>query len=246
MTGGTAYVGCAGWSLNAEAQKNVSAGASHLERYAATFNCTEIDSSFYRHHQPKTYARWASSVPAGFRFAVKMPKAVTHDARLAGAPGEIGQFLAEVSVLGDRLGPVLVQLPPSLAYDAGIAAEFFADMRRRFDGDLVCEPRHASWFVPEAERLLVEHRVARVAADPASQPEAAEPGGWPGLVYVRLHGSPEVYRSKYAPAFLETVADRIRAAVAARIPAWTILDNTMLGHAFFDAVAIRDRVSAPA
>ena len=96
-------------------------------------------------------------------------------------------------VLGAKLAVVLAQLPPSFAFDEPVAVAFFAVLRARFAGHVAFEPRHASWFTPDAESLLLDHRIARVAADPAPAPAAAEPGGWSGLTYFRLHGSPRRY-----------------------------------------------------
>ncbi|MEI9888899.1 MAG: DUF72 domain-containing protein [Rhizomicrobium sp.] len=103
---------------------------------------------------PATYARWAASVPADFRFAVKMPKAITHERRLADADDLLARFLGEAGELGGRLGALLVQLPPSLAFNEGIAGAFFAALRARFDGAVVCEPRHASWFTAKVDAFL--------------------------------------------------------------------------------------------
>ena len=82
-------------------------GPSLLHRYAAAFPAVEINSSFHRPHRPATYARWASSVPDRFRFSVKLPRAVTHEARLAGTAALVERFLGEVRSLGDRLGVLL-------------------------------------------------------------------------------------------------------------------------------------------
>ena len=143
-------------------------------------------------------------------------------------------FLAEATQLGDRLGPLLVQLPPSLTFSADVAERFFASLRGRFDGDVALEPRHPSWFEPEAERLVTGYRVARVAADPAVVPAAAEPGGWDGLVYYRLHGSPRMYYSAYPDEYLETLAETLtRAARSAEV--WCIFDNTAASAATGDA-----------
>ena len=140
---------------------------SHLERYGAVLNAVEINSSFYRPHRTATYERWAASVPEHFRFAVKIPKAMTHEHRLKGIGDLLDRFLSEVSGLGPKLGPLLVQLPPSLRFEDGIADAFLRELRSRVEGPLVCEPRHATWFTPEIEALLDELRIARVAADPA-------------------------------------------------------------------------------
>jgi uncharacterized protein YecE (DUF72 family) len=108
---------------------------------------------------------------------------------------------------------------------------------------VAAEPRHAGWFTPAADALLAEWRVARVAADPARVPAAAEPGGWPGNAYYRLHGSPRTYYSAYDAAFLDALAPRLAAAPAG---AWCIFDNTALGAATADALGLLARLGAGA
>ncbi|WP_448191284.1 DUF72 domain-containing protein [Azospirillum sp. sgz301742] len=235
-------IGTAGWSIPKAVADRFPGDGTHLERYARVLPCVEINSSFYRPHKPETYARWAASAPAGFRFAVKLPKAITHVRRLNNAADLLDRFLAEAGELGGRLGPLLVQLPPSGRFDAAVAGAFFEALRARFTGDVVCEPRHASWFTDAAERLLAAHRVARAAADPAPVPAAAEPGGWDGLAYLRLHGSPEIYYSPYPPDALERIAARL-GTEAARRPVWCIFDNTALGHATADALSVFSRLT---
>ncbi|WP_345773590.1 DUF72 domain-containing protein [Azospirillum oleiclasticum] len=218
---------------------------THLERYGRVLPAVEIDSSFYRPHRPATYARWAESVPPGFRFAVKLPRTVTHERRLNDADEPLDRFLGEVTHLGDRLGPLLVQLPPSLRFDAAVVDAFFGRLRRVFMGELVCEPRHASWFADGPEALLADHAVARVAADPQPAEGAGEPGGWAGLAYLRLHGSPVMYRSDYPPDALRAMAERLLAEARER-PVWCVFDNTADGHALGNALALRDLVAAVA
>ncbi len=238
-------VGCTGWSIPAASDAAFPAGGSHLERYARRFGAVEISSSFYRHHLPRTYARWAATVPADFRFAVKLPRAITHDARLgsAGFP-VLDRFLAEVEHLGNRLGPLLVQLPPSLAFDAARVAAFFAALTARTAAAVACEPRHPSWFTGAADALLGESCVARVAADPAIAPAAARTGGWAGLVYYRLHGSPAIYRSPYSTATLAAHAATLRGE-AATAPVWCFFDNTADGAAPRDALDLVARLGEP-
>ena len=185
-------IGTAGWSIPKEHAAPFPATGSHLKRYAKVLNAVEINSSFYRPHRTGTYERWAASVPEEFRFAVKIPKAITHERRLKEAGDLLDRFLLEVAGLGPRLGPLLVQLPPSLAFQDSVADRFLADLRSRIAGSIVCEPRHASWFTPDVDGLLGELRVARVAADPAPVAGAGEPGGWRSLSYYRLHGSPRI------------------------------------------------------
>jgi uncharacterized protein YecE (DUF72 family) len=238
-------IGCVAWTIPKGAAAEFPRAGSHLERYAARFSAVEIDTSFYRPHRPATYARWAASVPAGFRFAVKAPRTITHERRLVDIEEPLARFLGEVAALGDRLGPLLVQLPPSLAFERAVARAFWAGLRRRFAGEVVCEPRHPSWFTAEAGRSLAVVAVARVGADPAparvDAALAAAPGGWPGLVYLRLHGSPKIYHSAYSPQRLEALAHTLAALQGRGTPAWCIFDNTAAGAAPVDALALRER-----
>lgn len=231
------YIGCAGWSIPKQYAADFSAAGSHLRRYAARLPAVEINSSFYRSHRPATYARWAASVPDDFRFAVKMPREITHHRRLTDAVELLEGFLGEITFLGDKLGPLLVQLPPRLPFGGVVAAAFFGALRQRFAGEVVCEPRHVSWFSPAAAELLTRYRVARAAADPAIIAAAAEPGAWTGLVYFRLHGSPEVYYSPYSSEYVAGLAGRlVRQALSASV--WCIFDNTALGHAKANALGV--------
>jgi uncharacterized protein YecE (DUF72 family) len=231
-------VGCAGWTLPREVQDQFGPGDSHLARYATRFPVAEINSSFHRPHKPFVYERWAAAVPTGFRFSAKLPKTITHERRLAGCEDLLETFLAECAHLGDKLACLLVQLPPSLAFDAATAAPFLALLRARFAGALALEPRHATWFEPGADALLRELRIARVLADPVRHPPGARPGGWPGRVYLRLHGSPRMYYSAYAPEVLAALAARIRLAEAEGAEVWCIFDNTASGAAAADALTL--------
>jgi uncharacterized protein YecE (DUF72 family) len=231
-------IGTAGWSLPRAWQDAFPATGSHLERYASVFPAVEINSSFYRQHKRATYERWAASVPADFRFAVKIPRAITHDQALVASDVLLEVFLDEATALGNRLGPLLAQLPPSLAFDADTGDEFFTTLRALHAGDIVCEPRHPSWFNAAAALLLTRHHIARVAADPECVHSAADPGGWPGLAYFRLHGSPHMYRSDYSTEYLAMIAERMR-SVAGSTTAWCMFDNTTLGAATGNALVLQ-------
>jgi len=236
-----ARVGTAGWNVAKQYADDFPLSGSHLERYATVFRAVEINSSFYRPHRHTTYARWASSVPEDFRFAVKMPKAITHESRLENTVSILDRFLTEISELGRKLGPILIQLPPSLKFQPDIVAAFFTEFRDKTTALACCEPRHASWFVEEAHILLATHRIARVIADPPPVPEAANAGGWPKLRYRRLHGSPRIYYSDYAADALGAVSDEIDAEMKAGIESWCIFDNTAAFAATGNALTLRSR-----
>lgn len=231
-------VGCAGWSLPRDTWPEFPPEGSHLERYAARFNAVEINSSFYRPHQPSTYARWADAVQAHFRFSVKLPKAITHELRLRHCDALLDTFLEQAGCLGDKFGCLLVQLPPSLAFDVEAATGFLATLRQRHAGGVALEPRHASWFTSPADDLLKAMKVARVLADPVLFDAASRPGGYPGLVYVRLHGSPHMYYSAYPSDVLDALAVRLELAAASDACAWCIFDNTANGAAVPDALRL--------
>ncbi len=232
----TIRIGTAAWAIPKRAADRFPAPGSHLERYATRFDAVEINSTFYRPHRRSTYERWAAATPEGFRFSVKTPRTLTHERRLADCESQLAAFIDQVQALGERLGPVLVQLPPSLTFEPKIAEAFFDALRRGFSGLVACEPRHASWFEPKADRLLAMHRIARVAADPAPDPRAASPGGWTPFAYIRLHGSPRIYYSEYGADRLAAVAQTLKPAV---LETWIVFDNTALGAAAEDALALQ-------
>lgn len=240
-------IGTAGWSIPRAEAEAFPGDGSHLQRYGRVLRCVEINTSFYRPHRRETYARWAAATPADFRFSVKLPRAITHDGRLRGARAALTQFLDEASALGDRLGVLLVQLPGSFAFDARPVGAFFRLITQLSDVPVVCEPRHASWWTPAAERLLRAARISRAAADPAVVPDAALPGGWLGpdddgagaVLYRRWHGSPRLYWSSYEPEWLQSRADELlRWSPDAQ--QWVILDNTASGAAMTNVLQLQD------
>jgi uncharacterized protein YecE (DUF72 family) len=230
--------GCAGWSLPRDTWPQFPEAGTHLQRYAGRLLAAEINSSFYRPHKPATYERWAASVPAGFRFSVKLPKTITHEKRLHDCGGLLADFLAQAAGLGGKLGCLLVQLPPSLAFDASAAKSFFTTLRRQHAGPVALEPRHASWFTPEVDASLAKWRIGRVLADPVRHAPGAAPGGGPGLVYVRLHGSPRMYYSAYSRETLQALALKLRESAAGGAEVWCIFDNTASGAAVSNALEL--------
>jgi uncharacterized protein YecE (DUF72 family) len=235
-------IGTAGWSIPANVADQFPSEGTSLERYATRFACAEINSTFHRSHRLSTYERWAASVSADFRFSAKLPKTVTHQRKLAGCEDLLDLFVGEVSPLAGKLAILLVQLPPSLAFDLPLASGFFDALRERTEVPLVCEPRHASWFEPEAEAFLTDAKIARVAADPAKVESAAAPGGWHAFSYYRLHGSPVSYRSSYDDGRLENYARAIAEDRKAGKPVWCIFDNTASSAAGGDALKLASLV----
>lgn len=231
-------IGTAGWSIPLRHAAQFAEPGTHLQRYAQVLNATEINTSFYRHHRRETYARWARSVPADFRFAVKTPRALTQPGTLVLVPEVLERFASEVAGLGSRLEVLLVQFAPRVAFDPRQAQRLFAAVREHCAARLACEPRHPSWAGAEADALLRGLEVARVAADPPRWPGAQTPGGSGEWAYFRMHGAPRIYYSDYPAPRLAQLAHQLAEAARHMAQVWCILDNTALGHALGNALAL--------
>jgi uncharacterized protein YecE (DUF72 family) len=239
MTCTELFIGTAGWSV----PRIISGAGTHLQRYANRLNATEINSSFYRPHRFATYARWADATPKKFRFSVKVPKTISHENRLVDSEKFLSEFANQVAGLREKLGVVLLQLPPKLAFDPYVVETFLENHNKVLAVPLVIEPRHASWFDGWVDQWLSERRIARAAADPAIVRDAGSTGGWRGLSYYRWHGSPRMYYSRYDAVALERVRQQVDRADG---PAWCIFDNTAAGAAFENALGLASAVSARA
>lgn len=245
-------IGTAGWGIPRAVASAFPGGGQHLERYSRVLSCVEINTTFSRVHRVDTFERWARQTPTDFRFSVKLPKVFTHVARLETPAKDVEAFVSSLAGLGERLGVLLVQLPPSLVLDTAVARAFFRALRAGFGGAIVCEPRHPSWFTGRAESLLERERIGRVAADPANPTGAGRPGGWLGergdgqgaVVYHRWHGSPRMYWSAYGEDWMaERAADLARWPVGTEV--WCIFDNTAAGAAADDALRLKRNCDAP-
>lgn len=225
------FIATAAWSIPKTVASCFPETGSGLKRYAAVFNGVEVNSTFYRHHKKKTFERWAGAVPEYFRFAVKISRQITHEARLRNIERLFDVFVDEVSPLEGKLGPLLCQLPPSLRFDADEAEEAFAAMRRIFPGILVFEPRHKSWASPLARALLRAYAIDRVLADPAPIWPMSDFSEVPR--YVRLHGAPKIYYSRYSDAEISVFAERLAG------DSWCVFDNSASGAAIENALEMR-------
>jgi uncharacterized protein YecE (DUF72 family) len=236
------YVGTAGWSLSLALAPRAHPGQGGLSRYAAYFNAVEVNSTFYRLPRAQTIERWRDGTPPGFRFTVKVPRSITHEARLVDVEQDIAELGERVARFERKLGALLIQLPASFEFDAGLVDRFISLLAGRTTAPLVFEPRHPSWFAEDATRLLVERDVARAAADPACCPAAALPLPASRVVYFRWHGSPRMYFSAYLPEALAELGASVLAARQSggvRRDAYCFLDNTALGAAAVNALSLK-------
>jgi uncharacterized protein YecE (DUF72 family) len=224
--------GTAGWSLPTKPN----GPGSHLYHYSRTLGCVEINSSFYRPHRASTWGRWARETPADFRFSIKAPKTITHEAKLRNTEVLLRAFLQQIEPMQEKAGPILFQLPPSLEFEAASAGDFFAWLRMSYKGDAALEPRHETWFTADVDDLLKQYNIARVVADPPKgSASAGAPGGAMHLAYYRLHGSPRTYYSNYEDPFLSRLAAKVKTLKNA----WIIFDNTALSYAYPNALSFQ-------
>jgi uncharacterized protein YecE (DUF72 family) len=238
------FIGTAGWSIPRASAHHFDCAGTHLQKYAAILSGVEINSSFHRSHEMRTYSKWASATPRQFRFAVKLPRTITHDQELLRVRLPLEHFLKESSGLKARRGPLLIQLPPSFAFERRRMKRFLDTLRALYDGPLVCEPRHETWFSGVASELLVSYRVARVAADPAVLEIGKQPGAWNGIAYFRLHGSPRKYWSRYTEEYVEVLA-RTLMEYSRSAETRCIFDNTASGAAMENALQLYRQLHTP-
>lgn len=231
-------IGTAGWTIGSAAQASFPSAGSALERYSTVFRAAEINSSFHRVHRHSTWEKWRDSTPDGFRFSVKIPKVISHQRKLVDCEEPLFAFLEQVACLRDKLAILLLQLPPKLEFNAETAERFLTTLIKHTEAAIVCEPRNSTWLGADADALLKRLAVARVAADPAREPTAAVPGGWRGISYWRLHGSPVIYRSSYADR-IEHFASLLNRDAEIAPDVWCIFDNTASSAAISDALLLK-------
>jgi len=241
-------IGLAGWSEAVSRHRayfprigQVAPEASALAKYATSFDFVEVNASFYRQFCPATYEKWASEVPAGFCFSVKMQRCITHHTRLKNT-GLLGPFFDSIAGLGDKLGVILIQLPPSLSFDEAIAASFFRALRERYDGAAVCEPRHSSWANLLASGLLAAHRIGLVRTEIPDPP--CEEGAGAAPIYLRLHGTPRRYYSAYSDEQLGRVAGYL--GLNPHRARFVVFDNTASNAGVRNGSVLLELIGAPA
>jgi len=237
-------VGTVGWVIERAVARHFPRDGNDLKRYARRLNCVEIESTFHRSPRPITWNRWAITVSKSFRFAVRIPRIYTHQPQLTGDPAPLRDFIAGAHLLGEKLGPLVFQLGRRLPFDPHDAGAFLTQLRETHTGLVAFEPKHPTWFTPEASDLMRSFQVARVIVDPAKIPEAANPGGWDGLAYYHLRGTPRTHYSTYPEEFLEVLAT----SIADRHPdaeTWVIFDHASPAAAVRNAIVLSDLANPP-
>ena len=206
----------------------------YLDHYVTAFDCVELNASFYRIPLIKTVQGWARRTPASFRFCAKMSRFITHQKKLVDAAESLDRFLSVFHPLRDRLGPFLVQLPPSLRFDPDIAGAFLHLLASHRDiGEFALEARHGSWFTAESVSLMKQYGIANVIADSGGRFPGAEIRT-NSIVYLRFHGPAGHYHDPYSTSVLTTYARKIMGWLSEGCQVWAFFNND------FDAHAVRN------
>lgn len=242
---GALWVGTSGWSYphwRGVLYPEEARPADWLRIYAATFRTVELNSSFYHMPRPETFRRQAEQTPAGFLFAVKAHRSITHEMRLEQAGARWAEFVDNALALGEKLGPILLQFPPSFRANPERLRGFLAanaEDPRSQTLRLAFEFRHASWFESEAAAILREQGAALVVADSSRYPQAPlEPQG--AFVYLRFHGPGALFASSYSEQQLEEWAGRIRGWLASGRDVYAYFNNDAAGCAVRNALRLRE------
>ncbi len=227
-------IGTAGWAIPKALADRFPKEGSGLERYSKVLDITEINQTFYRLPRPSTFQKWADTTPENFRFSLKLHRSFTHSHKLRSTQG-LEEFCETAGHLERKWHALLIQLPPSLAYEPQIVESFLQKLKELYDGHIAIEPRHESWR--DAEEILAKLSIARVAADPARYGDDAWPGGYKGFAYWRLHGSPKIYYSEYDESFLQDLVKKIEEGPSEQV---VIFDNTASGAALKNALQLKE------
>lgn len=228
------YAGTAGWTVPKIAADSFPEEGTHLDKYAKVLNAVEINSSFYRDHQSKTYKKWADSTPENFKFSVKLNKRFTHSKDFEFDPEDLLECLDGIKGLGEKWGVLLIQFSAGKKFNYKQANLLYKTIRKKFKGPMVLEARNTGWLSDESLELIKKYNISKVTADPEKCP-----GDVPGEIkYYRLHGSPLIYKSDYDQEYLEELFVEMSAHDG---DVWCIFDNTQFGHATNNAVTIMQK-----
>jgi uncharacterized protein YecE (DUF72 family) len=216
-----------------------------LHYYTGLFPIVEVNSTFYRLPAPSIAASWVRRTPAGFKFAAKFPQAITHDLRLVGTDEELARFLAVLRPIREagKFAAALLQLPPSLPFDAGTVRTFYASLPR--DLPVAVEFRERSWLVPESYALLEEFGLAYVVLDGPHLPidlRVTAP-----FAYVRWHGhgTPTWYDYTYTPAELAAWVPRVRTLAENATAVYGFFNNHFRGDAATNGQTLAEALGLP-
>lgn len=237
MTAGKIHIGTSGWSYKHWRERFYPATLKpegYLGYYAHHFQVTEINTSFYHLPKTSTVEQWAGTVNARFKFCPKISRYITHIKKLNDPEVTLPRFFDIFDPVQRHLGPVLLQLPPSLGFHEEKAVTFFEALGRYPQYTFALEPRHDSWLSEEAVAILKHYKIAFVIADSGKR--------WPGgelvtanHIYIRFHGPDGSYAKSYPERVLESYAEKMIAWRKEGHHVWAFFNNDGNAYAIANA-----------
>lgn len=239
----TLWIGTSGWSYRDWVGPFYPKGlpaSKWFAHYCEHYPTVELNVTFYRIPTPKAVENWALTSPPGFLFAAKLNREITHVHKFHNVQDALARYFDVLSLLGPKLGVVLIQLPPSFHYHADRVREFLDLLRpRQRPWRTAIECRHPSWFTPEVFALLSEHQISLCIAD-AGGPFPAHEVQTAPFVYVRFHGPAARYASKYSPEEMAVASQKIRQWLEQGLDVYVYFNNDTHGYALQNANELRD------
>lgn len=238
MNKGKCYIGTSGWSYKhwkGLFYPEKMPSRQYLGFYVTQFNCIELNASFYRLPTEKTIESWSDSMPQDFRIAVKLSRQITHFKRLKETEGELKIFMDLFKPLYNRLGPVLIQLPPSMKFDPQIVESFYEEIKKHYRKFIFAiEPRHESWFNDDSIKLAEKYQIAWTIAESGGRYPMKE-AVTSDSVYLRFHGPKNPTKTGYSIEELSYWAEKAIKWMKKGIDVWVFFNNDSYGHAIFNA-----------
>jgi uncharacterized protein YecE (DUF72 family) len=238
---GRVHIGCSGWIYRHWRELFYPAKLAQrlwFEHYSDTFRTVELNTSFYHLPKAETFTKWRDQAPAGFRYAVKAPRFITHMKKLKDCFEPVEEFIGRARNLGETIGPILYQLPPRWAFNRERLEEFIAHLPA--DLTHVFEFREKSWMNEEVLALLDSSGLSFCAHD---MPGLATPRWASGpIAYVRFHGGTDKYVGRYSDEALLAWTDWIVGQAGRGRDIWCYFNNDIHGHAIHDALTLRAMV----
>jgi uncharacterized protein YecE (DUF72 family) len=251
---GLIYIGTSGWSYDwDDFYPKGFPSKKRLEYFSQYFSTSEVNYSFYRLPKKSTFEKWKKETPKNFVFGLKLSRYITHIKRLYGIKAPLEEFLSRAKSLDDKLGPILVQLPPNFKIDTK-RLEYFLKTLGKVKKEtglsglrVAFEFRHRTWFDKSKERkealkILEKNNAAFVFADSVKYPEPEDEPITADFLYFRFHGPGELFASEYGRTALQPWAKKIRRFLTKGLDIYVYFNNDACGYALKDAAKLRELI----
>ena len=239
------HIGTSGWSYKHWADIFYPNGLKpdkYLEYYTSQFSCVELNSSFYNLPRKQTAEGWLNRTPESFFFCPKMSRHITHEKMLTGTDDAIEKFFGVFEIIKNKLGPILIQLPPGLSYDQSLISCFFDILNHHGNYRFAIEIRNKSWINDDFFELLNQKNIGFVIADSGRRYPYHE-AVTSDFVYLRLHGREQLYATDYHEDELKQFANRIHEWLGENKEVWVFFNNDFHGFAVKNARQLIEMVS---